>query len=328
MFRGMHYVYSVYKERSFSRAAAALHISQPSLSANIRRIEEKVGCPLFDRSTKPLEVTECGARYIRCAEEIMAIENSFESYINDLEGLKTGTLNFGGSNFFSSWVLPPMISDFSREYPDLNITLTEARSVELTRMLQDAVIDFVMDNKELDLEVFDRRQVGNERLLLVVPEGFSANRTLGEFQIPLSEIRSGSFRESRTPSVPLYHFTDCPFILLHPENDTGKRSYQICQEQSFHPHVVLELDQQLTAYNIASSGLGITFSGERLLSSVPPNPKLVYYKLASRFVTRNIYLYWKRGRYVSKAMQVFMEFIASPGNSAETKKAAPGEAAE
>ena len=54
MFQGMEYVYEVYKEKSFSKAAANLFISQPSLSANVKRVENRIGYPIFDRSTKPL----------------------------------------------------------------------------------------------------------------------------------------------------------------------------------------------------------------------------------------------------------------------------------
>lgn len=57
MFQGMEYVYEVYKERSFSRAARNLYISQPSLSASIRRIEARIGAPIFDRSTTPISLT-------------------------------------------------------------------------------------------------------------------------------------------------------------------------------------------------------------------------------------------------------------------------------
>ena len=69
MFQGMEYVYEVYKEKSFSKAAANLFISQPSLSANVKRVENRIGYPIFDRSTKPLGLTECGKEYIRCVEE-------------------------------------------------------------------------------------------------------------------------------------------------------------------------------------------------------------------------------------------------------------------
>ena len=57
MFQGMEYIYEVYKEKSFSKAAAALFISQPSLSANVKRVENRIGYPIFDRSTNLL-VTE------------------------------------------------------------------------------------------------------------------------------------------------------------------------------------------------------------------------------------------------------------------------------
>lgn len=83
MFQGMEYVYEVYKEKSFSKAAASLFISQPSLSANVRRVENRIGYPIFDRSTKPLSLTECGRQYIQCVERIMNIERDFSDFIND-----------------------------------------------------------------------------------------------------------------------------------------------------------------------------------------------------------------------------------------------------
>ena len=60
MFKGKKYVYEVYREKSFSKAAQNLYISQPSLSARIKQIEEQIGEPLFDRSTNPLQLTEIG----------------------------------------------------------------------------------------------------------------------------------------------------------------------------------------------------------------------------------------------------------------------------
>ena len=100
-----------------------------------------------------------------------------------------------------------------------------------------------------------------------------------------------------------------PFILLHSFNDTGNRARLLCQEYGFKPRVALELDQQLTAYNVAGSGLGIAFTGELLIGRATPDPNLVYYKLAGENITRNLYFYWKKGRYLTQAMQVFMDTI-------------------
>ena len=92
MFQGMKYVYEVYKEKSFSKAAASLFISQPSLSANVKRIENRIGSPIFDRSTKPLQLTEVGEHYIQAIEKIMDIENNLKNFIRDLGDLKTDAI--------------------------------------------------------------------------------------------------------------------------------------------------------------------------------------------------------------------------------------------
>lgn len=92
MFQAMRYVYEVYKEMSFSRAANNLFISQPSLSAAVKKEEEKIGAPIFDRSTNPVRLTEVGQEYIRSVERIMDAENSFANYVSDLVTLKNGSL--------------------------------------------------------------------------------------------------------------------------------------------------------------------------------------------------------------------------------------------
>ena len=109
MFEGKEYVYEVYKTGSFSKAAEKLYITQPSLSAMVKKVEKKLGAPIFDRSTSPPGLTQCGERYIRCVERLMDMENEFGNYLNDLEGLRAGHLAIGGSNLFTSYILPPIL---------------------------------------------------------------------------------------------------------------------------------------------------------------------------------------------------------------------------
>ena len=85
MFSGMDYIYEVYRERSFSKAAKNLYISQPSLSASVKKTEERIGAPVFDRGTTPLQLTECGKEYIKCVEKILDIRNEFANYIKDMD---------------------------------------------------------------------------------------------------------------------------------------------------------------------------------------------------------------------------------------------------
>ena len=134
MFVWKKYVYEVYKERSFTKAAQNLYISQPSLSARIKKIEEIIGEPLFDRSTTPLQLTEVGKVYIEAAEEITQIEQRVENYINDLAGLKTGNLAVGASTLFAAYVVPSLITQFNQKFPDVHIQLIEGNTAELEEM--------------------------------------------------------------------------------------------------------------------------------------------------------------------------------------------------
>lgn len=306
MFQGMEYVYEVYKEKSFSRAAANLFISQPSLSANVRRVENRIGYPIFDRSTKPLSLTECGKQYIQCVERIMNIERDFSDFINDWGGLKTGSLVLGGSNLFSSWFLPPMIAEFASCYPHIQIRLVEESTVKLTKMLQRGIIDMVLDNTNLDPEIFDSRLYQEEHLILAVPRSFSINKKLENFQLSVPDIQTGRFLAPDFLSVPFSQFRKEPFIMLKQENDTGKRAMDICRENHFEPIVVFEMDQQMTSYNVTCSGMGISFIGDIMISKVNPHPNVVYYKLPLKDNCRNICFYWKKGRYLSRAMEEFL----------------------
>ena len=307
MFHGMEYVYEVYRTRSFSKAAKNLFISQPSLSATIKKTEEKIGYPIFDRSTKPLGVTECGRAYIRAIEQILTIEREFETYIQDIGELKRGQLVLGGSNLFSSWVLPPLIGKFIHQYPGIQVELVEENTAKLAELLQNGDIDLVLDNCILDPGVFAYAVFLKEHLLLAVPREFPVNGKLKGYQIPVEQIREGAFLKKEVPCVPLHEFAEEPFILLKPENDTRQRAIRICDEQKFHPHVVFELDQQMTAYNITCSGMGISFISDTLIKSVPNHPEVIYYKLHESKAARDVSFYWKRGRYMSLAMKEFLK---------------------
>ena len=114
MFKNKNYVLTILKEGSFSKAAETLYVSQPSLSATIKRIEDKIAAPLFDRSTNPVSLTEIGAEYVRCATEIEICEKNFERFLEDNLNLTSGKIRIGGSSFFSAYVLPRMGYDTYR----------------------------------------------------------------------------------------------------------------------------------------------------------------------------------------------------------------------
>lgn len=310
MFEGKEYVYEVYKEKSFSKAAKNLYISQPSLSATVKRIEKKIGFPIFDRSITPICLTEYGQRYIHAIESIMSTEHDFERYISELKELKIGTLSIGGSNLFTSYVLPPLLSEFTKKYPLIQINIVEDNTSNLESHLLSGNLDFIVDNIALDETLFQQYIYQEEHLLIAVPKEYPINDKLLDYQLSLEQILSKNYLAESVPVVPLEKFVDYPFIFLKPNNDTMKRGVKLCKLHGFTPRVLFELDQQSTAYNIACSGMGICFVSDTLVSKSSYSHNVVYYKLNVEVSKRNISFYSKRNKYITYAMGEFLKIIS------------------
>lgn len=307
MFTWKKYVYEVYREKSFSKAAQNLYISQPSLSARIKKIEDRIGAPLFDRSTSPLKLTDIGKVYIEAAEEIFQIEQRVENYINSLTTLKAGQLSVGASNLFAAYVLPPLITGFKQRFPDINIHLIEGNTAQLEEMLSNNTLDFVIDNYHYDNTIYNKELYCQEHLLLAAPRHFPIHEQLKDYQLSYDDIKNKDYLNPEHPSVPLQAFSGQPFLMLTPGNDTRLRGDKLCREAGFHPNIILELNQQATAYMAASTQLGATFISDILVRQLPSFENLVYYKLDGEASARQVFFYYKTHKYKTRVME---EFIA------------------
>lgn len=302
-------VYEVYKERSFTKAAQNLYISQPSLSARIKKIEEIIGEPLFDRSTTPLQLTEVGKVYIEAAEEITQIEQRVENYINDLAGLKTGNLAVGASTLFAAYVVPSLITQFNQKFPDVHIQLIEGNTAELEEMLGSNALDFVIDNYHYDSILYNKELYCEENILLAVPKHFAVNEELGMYQLSYKNIKNKNYLNQKYPAVPLGRFADLPFIMLTQGNDTRTRGDRLCRNVGFKPNIVLEFNQQSTAYMASSTQLGATFISDILVSQLPTFENLVYYKLDGEEAKRKVFFYYKTHKYKTRVMEEFVRMM-------------------
>lgn len=306
MFQGMKYVYEVYKERSFSKAAQNLYISQPSLSATIKKIEARLGTPIFDRSSTPLRLTECGQEYIKCVEKIMDIQNDFENYLGNMQELKAGKISIGASNLFASFILPPYISRFTRKYPQVKINLIEADTPLLEGKLADGSLDLIIDNHHFREDLYTGYPLCPDHLMLAVPLSLVPVEKLPEKGLKATDVLADKHLNHPWPSVSLCQFQDYPFLLLRSGNDTRTRADHICQHQGFLPNVILKLDQQATAYHLSCYGMGITFISDTLIKNVRPDPNMVFYPLTDPEASRTVAFYHKKGKYVTRAMAEFL----------------------
>ena len=296
-------------KKYFTKAAQNLYISQPSLSARIKKIEEIIGEPLFDRSTTPLQLTEVGKVYIEAAEEITQIEQRVENYINDLAGLKTGNLAVGASTLFAAYVVPSLITQFNQKFPDVHIQLIEGNTAELEEMLGSNALDFVIDNYHYDSILYNKELYCEENILLAVPKHFAVNEELGMYQLSYKNIKNKNYLNQKYPAVPLGRFADLPFIMLTQGNDTRTRGDRLCRNIGFKPNIVLEFNQQSTAYMASSTQLGATFISDILVSQLPAFENLVYYKLDGEEAKRKVFFYYKTHKYKTRVMEEFIRMM-------------------
>ena len=307
MFSNKDYILEVYKEKSFSKAAKNLYISQPSLSATIKRLEAKLSAPIFERSTSPISPTEIGMQYINTALEIKKCEENFSNYLNDSFNLLKGEVKLGGTHLFSSYVIPPMISTFNAVNPHTEFTIEEHHSKTLISLLLDGELDLIIDNSEISNENITSYRYSTEMVLLAVPKNLTVNDRLSEFRLSFDDVKANKHTEDDCPRVSLEEFKNEPFIFLKPENNTSKKAHLLCKKHRFIPNIVFELDQQVTSYNITASGMGISFVSDTLIKNLSASDSIVYYKLTDDEIIRNIYFFTKKNRYLSKACRKFIE---------------------
>lgn len=309
-------VYAVYKEGSFSKAAQKLYVSQPALSAMVKKVETELhGIPLFDRSTSPVRPTEAGLYFIQAAEKAMQLQADVSAYFDRLAKVRYGEVRVGGAAFFITYVLPPLAAAFRDAYPGYEVTLFEMNVMDGRDNLRAEELDILFGTEALDPRLFEAEPLGQETILLAVPASFPENGSLEASRLTVDDIRAGRHRDPAFPGVALQAFAEEPFLMLKKGNDLYARSMEICGNAGFEPHAVLYLDQMNTMFNLVCSGQGAAFIRDLLIVSAGEMEKACYYKLADPHATREIRMTFHKGRALNEAGQAFARFMKENAHS-------------
>ncbi len=172
-FRQLETFAAVARLKSFSRAAEALHLTQPAVSIQIRQVADVIGLPVFEQHGREIALTPAGEELLVAARGLDDVWNRFESAIAGLKGLRRGKLRVALVTT-AKYFLPRMLGAFCRRYPDIDIELEIAnreRIVERLRGNQDDL--YVMSYPPADLDIVSRPFLDNE-LVVVAPPGHPA----------------------------------------------------------------------------------------------------------------------------------------------------------
>ncbi len=302
------HIYAVKTLGSFTKAAKNLHISQPALSISIKKLEEEINQPIFDRSVKPIALTPAGQIIFSYIEELILLESNTKSALTDLKSFNSGDITIGGTQYFTAFILPELILNFTKRYPGVSIKIVESSSAKLTGLLSNNEIDLMFSVKEFDLDGFCLYKGLTDHLFITIPKHFVKSPTLRQYCLNREEIIKEEYMHLKAiPS--LNELSKTPFILLRSGNNLHDRSKMLFQLEGIMPPIEMTLDQLTTAHYISRSGLAATLTTDRLIKQIDDNNNLLYIKYIHPLMIRNFNIILKKNRYKSNIMHKFISMF-------------------
>lgn len=252
--RQLEYFVAVAEEGNFTKAATKVHVAQPGVSAQIRRLERELGEQLLDRSGRTVRLTEVGAAVLRYARSALAAATGAKLVVDEFTGLVRGRVAVGMVASSSTVDLAGLLADFHEKYPAVEIALSEANSDQLVQALQAGHMEVAIIGLASEAPQGLNIQVIADEALVV---GVSADDPFaGRTEIAFEEIRERKL------------------ICLPP--GTGLRACldEGCAAVDFTPQVAFEASDPRVLVQLAGRGLGIAVL-PRSLAMADPRVRVV-----------------------------------------------------
>jgi LysR family cyn operon transcriptional activator len=299
--RHLQYFLAVAEHQGFTKAAAALHISQPALSQQVRQLEESLGAQLFDRSGRKTRLTDAGEVYLRHALRAAQELQQGKRAIHDVGDLSRGTLRIAVTPTFTTYLVGPLVDAFHSRYPNITLTVREVAQEQMENQLLADELDVGIAFDEVHAPDIDAYPLLVETLALVVG---SQHPLAGRSSIGLEALNSESL------------------IVLSKEFATRDQIDRYCNQHGIRPRVVMEA-------NVI--GALIEVVRRTALSTLLPaaiaraHPELAAIELAPQRLQRTAVLMQRKGVYPSAAARAFIDVakaVAKALNNHERANAA------
>lgn len=285
--RQIEYFRMVCRQNNVTRAAAMLHVSQPSVTIGIRKLEEELGVKLLDRSQKQIALTPEGRVFLQRAEEILARVDDSVAEMNDLQRLGGGALRVGITAIMGAVLFPSAFARFQKAYPNVRISVLEEGSLSIRNRLESGDLDIgIMITSNLSPRL-ENVPIATGQILVCLPPGH-----------PLGE-RS---------SLPFGELKDQPFILFREDTYSRRIILEECEKFNFKPRIVFSSSQIGTVLELVRQGVGISF----FIEEVVRNQTGILTRPLAEPLFLVAGLAWNRERYLSKAARAFIDSFGRP----------------
>jgi DNA-binding transcriptional LysR family regulator len=227
---------AVAQESSFSRAAAALRLSQPAVSKTVQELERQTQLALFDRSGRAPRLTDAGSALFARARELFGVERIAEEELSALRGLERGILRVGASTTIATYFLPPLLARFHQQHPGVKLIAESANTRAIARRLLEGRLDIALVEGPVSHERISVIPWREDELVVIAP----ASHPL----VHRRRVRASDLANE-------------PFILREPGSGTRVVAEAGLAEHGLHPGTTVQLGSTEAIKQAVAAGLGL-----------------------------------------------------------------------
>ncbi|EAR56649.1 putative transcriptional regulator, LysR family protein [Photobacterium sp. SKA34] len=282
--RQLTYFVALAETNNFTRAAEKLHIAQPALSMTIKKLEQQLGLCLFSRNERKVELTNEGKVLLLHAKVIIQKIHDAQTAMAELRGLEKGEVRVGIPSMLGSYFFPEIIMGFKSQYPNLKLSIVEAGTQSIRKMIIDGELDFgVIINHDLP-DSLHPEPLLKSQMVAVVSENHE-----------LSKYKSLSFADFFNQELVMFKHG-----YFHRETIDS-----ICEKYHFTPNISFETNLLAMIFKIVRQDFAIT----TLLEMVTEyEPKLIPIPFEEPILL-DIVMAWRKTGYLSIADQAFIDYV-------------------
>jgi len=281
----LRYFCAVAEAGNFSRAAEQSHVSQPSLSQQIMKLEDELGARLFDRLGRSVRLTDLGKTFLPRARAVLRELEAARGDVVERKDSISGLITVGVIPTVAPYFLPSRLTSFSREFPEAELIVVEEITPVLLDRLRATTIDVAILALPIRGHEFETAPLLKERLFAALPKNHK-----------LAKRRSLSLKDLRSE----------PFLLLRDGHCFRDTAVAACDRARLHPQVIFESGQFSSLLSMVGAGMGVSIVPEM---AIEKKSHCRYVRIADVQATRTIGTAVLRGRSLTRVHHAFLAHL-------------------
>lgn len=285
--RHLEYFVEVARQKSFSKAAIISHVSQSAISKMIKDLETELGTSLLNRTSKYVQLTDTGIIFLEQAQQIVVMFHNLTTEFENRVEMEKGKISIGILPITGSTLFAELLGEFKKKYPQIEISLSEYGSKKVALAIQDGTLDTGIICTVPNNHYFDSLSFSTDLIWVIVSS-----------QNPISQL----------PSIELASLASESFVLYSKDFSLHDEIINQCRNVGFSPNVIFETSQRELMTQMVAANLGIAFLPSAVCKELDTK-RIVSIPLTCPQIIHNMSIIWKRGRSMSHAARLWLQFI-------------------